>query len=150
MTAIDLEAFFGDGWSGHDVEGAAGTDVCGTRHVGRERVRAAFARVFATFPDVAFRDLRHVVTGERGISEWTFVGTTPEGKKIEVNGCDLFTFRDGKIALKSSYLKNRSVTPPERQDFRRWRRSASRRSSHSVPTEAIHDIAASSGAGVSR
>ena len=120
MTAKDLEAFFGDGWNSHDVdalmsfmsddcvfEGAAGTDVCGTRHVGREGVRAAFARVFATFPDVAFRDLHHVVAGERGISEWTFVGTTPEGKKIEVNGCDLFTFRDGKIALKSSYLKKR-------------------------------------------
>ena len=84
MTAKDLEAFFGDGWNSHDVdalmsfmsddcvfEGAAGTDVCGTRHVGREGVRAAFARVFATFPDVAFRDLHHVVAGERGISEWT-------------------------------------------------------------------------------
>jgi len=124
MTAKDLEAFFGDGWNGHDVdalmsfmsddcvfEGATGTDVCGTRHVGRERVRAAFGRVFATFPDVAFRDVRHVVAGDRGMSEWTFVGTTPEGKQIEVNGCDLFTFRDGKIALKSSYLKNRTVNP---------------------------------------
>jgi steroid delta-isomerase-like uncharacterized protein len=122
MTHKDLDAFFDEGWNRHDVdalmsfmsddcifEGAAGTDVCcGIRHVGRERVRAAFARVFATFPDVAFRDVRHVVAGERGMSEWTFVGTTPEGKKVEVNGCDLFTFRDGKIALKSSYLKNRA------------------------------------------
>jgi hypothetical protein len=24
-----------------------------------------------------------------------------------VNGCDLFTFRDGKIAVKDSYRKNR-------------------------------------------
>jgi hypothetical protein len=24
-----------------------------------------------------------------------------------VNGCDLFTFRNGKIALKNSYRKNR-------------------------------------------
>ena len=124
MTRKDLDAFFDEGWNRHDVnalmtfmsddcvfEGASGTDVCGTRHVGRERVREAFARVFAAFPDVAFRDVRHVVAGERGISEWTFVGTTAEGKKIEVNGCDLFTFRDGKIALKSSYLKNRTVHP---------------------------------------
>jgi ketosteroid isomerase-like protein len=124
MTPTDLDAFFDDGGNGHDVdalmrfmsddcvfEGAAGTDVNGTRHVGRERVRAAFARVFATFPDVAFRDVRHVVAGDRGMSEWTFVGTTPEGKTIEVNGCDLFTFRAGKIAVKSSYLKNRTVNP---------------------------------------
>jgi len=26
---------------------------------------------------------------------------------VEVHGCDLFTFRDGKIALKNSYRKNR-------------------------------------------
>jgi hypothetical protein len=26
-----------------------------------------------------------------------------------VHGCDLFTFRDGKIALKNSYRKNRSA-----------------------------------------
>jgi len=124
MTRKDLDAFFDEGWNRHDVdalmtfmsddcvfEGASGTDVCGTRHVGRERVREAFARVFATFPDVAFRDVRHVVAGDRGMSEWTFAGTTPEGKMVEVNGCDLFTFRDGKIAVKSSYLKNRSVNP---------------------------------------
>ena len=28
---------------------------------------------------------------------------------VEVDGCDLFTFRGGKIALKSSYLKNRTT-----------------------------------------
>ena len=122
MTREDLDVFFDEGWNRHDVdalmgfmsddcvfETASGTDVCGTRHVGRERVREAFARVFATFPDVAFRDVRHVVAGDRGMSEWTFAGTTPDGKKIEVNGCDLFTFRGGKIALKSSYIKNRTV-----------------------------------------
>jgi ketosteroid isomerase-like protein len=124
MTAKDLDAFFGDGWNGHDVdalmsfmsddcvfEGAAGADVCGARYVGRERVREAFARVFATFPDVAFRDVRHVVAGDRGMSEWTFAGTTPDGTKVEVNGCDLFTFRGGKIAVKSSYLKSRTANP---------------------------------------
>jgi ketosteroid isomerase-like protein len=124
MTAKDLDAFFGDGWNGQDVdalmsfmsddcvfEGAAGADVCGTRHLGRERVLEAFARVFATFPDVAFRDVRHVVVGDRGMSEWTFAGTTPDGTKVEVNGCDLFTFRGGKIAVKSSYLKNRTANP---------------------------------------
>jgi hypothetical protein len=26
---------------------------------------------------------------------------------VEVAGCDLFTFRDGKILIKSSFLKNR-------------------------------------------
>jgi len=123
MTTIkELEAFFDHGWNRHDVdvlmtfmaedcvfEGAAGPEICGTRHVGRARVREAFARVFTIFPDVSFDDARHFVAGDRGVSEWIFRGTSADGKKVEVNGCDVFTFRDGKIAVKSSYLKNRSA-----------------------------------------
>jgi taurine dehydrogenase small subunit len=122
MTREDLDAFFGDGWNRHDVdllmtfmaddcvfEGASGPQACGTRYAGRAQVREAFARVFATFPDAAFHDVRHVVAGDRGVSEWIFTGTTTDGRKVEVNGCDLFTFREGKIAVKSSFFKNRTA-----------------------------------------
>jgi len=122
MTIKDLDAFFADGWNRHDVdalmtfmaddcvfEGVGGPDACGRRYEGRERVRDAFARIFAAVPDVRFDDVRHFLAGGRGVSEWTFKGTTTEGKKLEVNGCDLFTFRDGKIAVKSSYFKNRTT-----------------------------------------
>src|SRR5262245_34203366 len=121
MTIEQLEAFFDHGWNRHDVdvlmtfmsedcifETAAGPDRCGTRHAGRDRVRAAFARVFETFPDAAFADIRHFVTADRGVSEWLFSGTTGEGKRVEVNGCDVFTFKNGKIAVKSSYFKSRT------------------------------------------
>jgi len=47
------------------------------------------------------------VHGERGVSEWTFTGTARDGIRLEVNGCDLFTFRGGRIAVKNSYRKNR-------------------------------------------
>ena len=122
MTVKDLEAFFTEGWNRHDVdrlmtfmaedcvfESASGSEVFGTRHVGRARVREAFARIFASFPDVAFGDARHVVAGDRGVSEWVFTGTGRDGKRVEVNGCDLFTFSNGKIAVKSSYFKSRSA-----------------------------------------
>jgi ketosteroid isomerase-like protein len=46
------------------------------------------------------------------VSEWTFAGTRLDGSRFEVNGCDVFTFRDGKIAIKNSYRKNRP-TPPK-------------------------------------
>jgi taurine dehydrogenase small subunit len=122
MTHEMLNSFFVDGWNRHDVdtlmtfmaddcvfEGAAGVEAWGTRYVGRERVREAFARVFATFPDARFGNARHVVAGDRGVSEWLFTGTTADGRKVEVDGCDLFTFRDNKIAIKSSYFKNRTA-----------------------------------------
>ena len=119
VTIKVLDAF-GDAWNRHDVddimtfmaddcafETTAGPDVCGKRYEGREAVRRAFAKVFAMFPDAHFGRARHFVAGDRGCSEWTFTGTGADGKRLEVLGCDLFTFKDGKIALKSSYFKNR-------------------------------------------
>jgi ketosteroid isomerase-like protein len=72
-------------------------------------VRLAFARVFEVFPDARFGQARHFVAGDRGVSEWLFTGTTAEGRTVEVNGCDVFTFREGKIAVKSSFFKNRTA-----------------------------------------
>jgi steroid delta-isomerase-like uncharacterized protein len=119
VTTEVLQAF-ADAWNRHDVdalmsfmtedcvfEASAGPDVCGTRYAGREAVRAGFAEVWATYPDAHWGNARHLVRGDRGVSEWTFTGTRSDGTRLEVNGCDLFTFRDGKIALKNSYRKNR-------------------------------------------
>lgn len=122
MTTDDLHTFFERGWNRHDVdllmsfmaedcvfESAAGPEACGTRHAGRERVRRAFAWVFEVYPDARFGEARHVVAGDRGVSEWRFTGTTAEGKTVEVDGCDLFTFVGDKIARKSAYFKSRTA-----------------------------------------
>jgi ketosteroid isomerase-like protein len=114
-----------DAWNRHDVdslmtfmtndcvfESSAGPEVAGTRYVGHEAVRAGFTEVFASFPDAHWGDARHFVCGERGVSEWTFTGSRVDGTRVEVNGCDLFEFRDGKIALKNSYRKNRVPVRP--------------------------------------
>jgi steroid delta-isomerase-like uncharacterized protein len=119
-VTTDVLQAFADAWNRHDVdalmsfmtedcvfEASAGSDVCGTRYVGRESVRAAFAEVWAMFPDAHWGNTRHFVREERGVSEWTFTGTRGDGTRVEVHGCDLFTFRDGKIFLKNSYRKNR-------------------------------------------
>lgn len=69
----------------------------------------AFADVFVSFPDAHWGGGRHFVSGDRGVSEWTFTGTRRDGTRVDVTGCDLFTFRDGKIAVKNSYRKNRTA-----------------------------------------
>ena len=122
MNEVSTETLraFADAWNRHDVdalmsfmtedcvfEASAGSEVCGTRYMGFESVRAAFAEVWATFPDAHWGNARHFVVGARGVSEWTFTGTRADGARVEVDGCDLFTFQDGKIALKNSYRKNR-------------------------------------------
>jgi len=131
-VTTDVLQAFADAWNRHDVdalmsfmtedcvfEASAGPDVCGARYVGRDAVRAGFAEVWSTFPDAHWGNARHFVQGDRGVSEWTFTGTRADGACVEVQGCDVFTFRDGKIALKNSYRKNRppvaapqSLSPP--------------------------------------
>lgn len=123
VTTADLQAF-ADAWNRHDAEAlmsfmtddcvfeaSAGPDVCGTRYVGRQAVRAGFTEVWETYPDAQWHSPRHFVCGDRGLSEWTYTGTRADGARVEVNGCDVFTFRDGKIALKNSYRKNRPPLP---------------------------------------
>lgn len=119
VTTEFLQAF-ADAWNRHDIdaimaamtddcvfEASGGPDVTGTRYVGRDAVRAGFVDVWTNFPDAHWGGARHFVQGHRGVSEWTFTGTRLDGARFEVHGCDLFTFRDGKIALKNSYRKNR-------------------------------------------
>ena len=123
VSIADLQAF-ADAWNRHDIEAlmrfmsddclfeaSAGPDVCGARFAGAQAVRAAFSEVWKTYPDAQWRSPRHFVCGDRGVSEWTFTGTRADGSRVEVNGCDVFTFRDGKIAMKNSYRKNRPALP---------------------------------------
>ena len=44
-----------------------------------------------------------------GASEWTLSGTTNDGTRIEVRGCDLWTFRDGRVLKKESFWKIRTT-----------------------------------------
>ena len=119
VTTEVLQAF-ADAWNRHDAdalmsfmtddcvfESSAGPEACGARYVGRDAVRAGFAEVWAVFPDAHWGNASHFVHGDRAVSEWTFTGTRADGTRVEVQGCDLFTLRGGKIFLKNSYRKNR-------------------------------------------
>jgi ketosteroid isomerase-like protein len=92
-------------------EASAGPEANGQKYKGQEQVRMAFEDVFTTFVDARWSNPRHFISGERGFSEWIFTGTRLNGTRVEVTGCDLFTFKDGKIAIKNSYRKNRLQTP---------------------------------------
>ena len=77
----------------------------GRRLVGKEEVRKGFQARFDGIPDIEYTDARHFSSGDRGVSEWTIRGTQATGEPIEVRGCDLFEFSDGKISRKDSYWK---------------------------------------------
>ena len=116
-TSPPLEAVL-DAFNSHDVDAILSffTEDCvldmprgpapgGLRLVGKEQVRTGFQARFDGIPDIHYGDERHFVSGDRGVSEWTIRGTQSTGEPIEVRGCDLFEFTDGKISRKDSFWK---------------------------------------------
>lgn len=123
IDAAYLQAF-NDAWNRHDIEalmafmtddcqfhGVAGPDLLGRSFVGRPAVREGFQLAWQTFPDAAWVDGDHVISGDRGFSESTFRGTRADGTRIEARMVDVFTFRDGRIAGKNAYRKDRPPLP---------------------------------------
>jgi steroid delta-isomerase-like uncharacterized protein len=120
-------ADFSAAWNRHDLDAlmsfmsddcvfltSAGNEACGTRHVGPEAVRRAFASAWQAVPDAQWRNGQHRVHGDFGVSEWTFTGTAADGSRIEVDGVDLFRFKDGKIQSKNVFRKTRPNLPASR------------------------------------
>jgi ketosteroid isomerase-like protein len=110
-----------DGFNRHDIDAIMsffaddcvlemprGPDPWGRRFVGRDEVRQGLAARFEGMPDVRYDGGEQFVCGSRGVSEWTISGTTVDGERVEVRGCDLWTFDDdGRIARKDSFWKIR-------------------------------------------
>ena len=112
ITEATLAAF-SDAWNRHDIDALMSLherrlrvpDRCrcrGLRHAPQRRCR----RAPGLCRRLAGRARRPVdatactsCMGDFGISQWTFTGTAADGSRIEVDGVDVFTFRDGKIQL---------------------------------------------------
>ncbi len=104
-NAHDLDAVMSFFTNDPVLELPRGPHPWGQRFEGPEEVRAGLASRFAGIPDVHYGDDRHWVSGNRGCSEWLLTGTTVQGVRLEVRGCDLWEFEGDKIARKDSYWK---------------------------------------------
>jgi steroid delta-isomerase-like uncharacterized protein len=107
FNAHDLDAVMSHFTDDCILEMPRGTQPWGSRHEGRENVRKALAGRFEGLPDVHYGSEQHFVDdgANAGISKWILTGTRRDGQRIEVWGCDFYTFRDGKVARKDSYWK---------------------------------------------
>lgn len=119
MTTADLAALF-DAFNQHDIDSimtafnddaifytVAGDEVFGTKVEGKSAIAKAFSAVWETMPDANWAHHSHLIAGNKAISEWTFKGTDNTGKRIEAQGVDLFTLKNGKIAIKQAFRKTR-------------------------------------------
>jgi len=86
---------------------SVGTAVEGSKWVGTEEVRKGFASLWDGYPDAHFEAVgEDFIVGDRGCSEWVFTGTkAADGSRVEARGCDVYTFKDGKILVKNSMRK---------------------------------------------
>ena len=124
--AVDVKLLedFGAAWNRHDIDAlmsfmtedcafhaVAGPDLLGRSFRGRAAVREGFMAAWQAFPDAAWLDGEHFVVGNRGVSETTFRGTKADGTRVEARMVDVFTFADGKIAVKNAYRKDRPPLP---------------------------------------
>lgn len=125
LTADDLKATF-DAFNRHDIDGVmthfaddcvfftvAGEHEYGNRIEGKDAIARAFEGVWTAMPDVQWADHRHFLSedGTRGVSQWTFRATNPDGTRTEVQGADLFRIEGGRIVEKQAIRKQRPAIP---------------------------------------
>lgn len=119
LTPKDLADTF-DAFNRHDVEAVmthfaddcvfytvGGDAVYGGKVEGAAAIAAAFSAVWGGMKDAHWDHHSHFVQGDRAVSEWTFSGTGADGMRVEAQGADLFTLRDGKIIVKQALRKSR-------------------------------------------
>lgn len=99
-----LMSFMDDDCEFHAV---AGPDLLGRSFIGRTAVREGFAMAWQACPDAMWSDGVAFVFGDHGLAESTFSGTRADGQRIEARMVDVFTFRNGKIAIKNAFRKDR-------------------------------------------
>ena len=119
--AFDGEKFveqFNTVWNGHDIDGilsmmtddvifeaSFGKDPWGSRVTGKPALRAFLEQMIERIPDVRWDEIRHFAHPDLVTVEWLTSGTPRGGASYKVEGCDILTIRDGKIAAKRSYRK---------------------------------------------
>jgi len=98
-------------------------------------LRAWFGELFAAFPDFTFEILDLIADGEKAAVHWratggfdgdsSFEGLLPNGNRVEVQGCDVLTVREGRIVRNDAYMNGAEMarqlgalppagSPPER------------------------------------
>lgn len=118
IVTVDLLDRYANAWNRHDTEAivslmtpdadflmSGGLTAEGRRVSGRDALVREISAFFKSMPDAEWRNARHFIAANRGVTQWTFTATRPDGSKVETNGVDMFTFRDGLIAVKDSYRK---------------------------------------------
>ena len=87
---------------------SVGFDEEGTKCVGWDEVKKGFASLWEGYPDAKFEPVGEdffLVAIEVVANGFLRGQGKVTGEKVRARGCDVYTFRNGKIALKNSMRK---------------------------------------------
>ena len=122
-------AAYNDAWNAHDLERIASmhaadmvfeNHTAGERAEGREAIEH-IARIFESWPDIAFETRRLYVREDLVVQEWTARAThvrplsrgeitaEPSGRKVEWKGMDVIPFEEGRVKRKDVYSDSVSI-----------------------------------------
>ena len=87
------------------LESAFGPDIHGKRFVGKKEWAEGIVRFFDVMKDISSKDRAYAILGDKGFTEVTRTHTDADGKSVTLRVCDIFDFRDGKVASKRAYVK---------------------------------------------
>ena len=120
-TAREVVTEYMDALADHDLDRAVATWKPGsidTLHgfdelVAPEGIREYFGALYAAVPDWRFEVTDMVAEGDRVAVRWRadgtfngsgqFFGLTPNGRRVELEGADVLTVKDGKIVSNFAY-----------------------------------------------
>ena len=133
LTAIEqlreTIAAYNDAWNAHDVDRIGSMhapDMVFENHTAGERAEGDqalehIARIFESWPDIAFATRRLYVREDLVVQEWTATAThvkplrrgdivaEPSGNRIQWEGMDVIPFEDGKVKRKDVYSDSVSI-----------------------------------------
>ena len=102
---------YNDAWNAHALDALTSMhapDMVFENHTAGERAEGAHVRrhigeIFANWPDLRFSGRRLYVRDGLVVSEWTASATDREGRRLEWDGVDIFSFEDDLISRKDVY-----------------------------------------------
>jgi ketosteroid isomerase-like protein len=114
MDTTELERLitqYDTAWNAHDLHTIVALHAPGMvfeNHTAAERaegdeVGTHIAQIFENWPDLSFRGRRQLVRDGLVVSEWTATATDREGRRLEWDGVDIFSFEDGLVSRKDVY-----------------------------------------------
>jgi steroid delta-isomerase-like uncharacterized protein len=122
-------AAYNEAWGAHDLDrirSLHAPDMIFENHTAGERAEgeeaiAHIARIFESWPDIAFTTRRLYVRDDLVVQEWTATAThvkplrrgeivaEPSGRRIEWEGMDIIPFERGKVKRKDVYSDSLAI-----------------------------------------